>query len=279
MRSPVMHSLARVGLGLCCAAWAGPKAAAAEFQQNFAGGPPYEKSFRQTGPDASRAIKAEPPGLRISLGADHGKKPAVGLVARFGVRGDFEITLAYELLRVEKPTGGNGAGVSVWITMVSPTKEAATIARVTRPGGEQVFISHRASTPVGGPREHHGGKPLPTDSLSGKLRLVRKGPTLIYFVASGDSRTFQELYQFELGTADLDTVRFAADNGGSPTTVDVRLKSATIVADGLGSVQSLPPPPRWPVRPAIGLGVVLLTAGGLWLWWRSRRANGIVSPG
>jgi hypothetical protein len=243
-----------------------------DLTQSFLAGRPYEKAFRPTGPDAGKAIRPEPPGLRITLTPDHGHKPAVGLAARTGVRGDFEITLAYEILKVDKPTGGTGAGVSLWITMVSHTKEAATIARLVKPGGETVFISHRASTPAGGPRQHHGGKPLATEVPSGKLRLVRSGATLTYLVAEGEG-SFREIYQTALGTDDLDTVRLAADNGGSPTAVDVRLKGVSIRADGFGPARPLPRPSRWPLWIVVGVTVALLTAGAFWLWRRHRRGD------
>jgi hypothetical protein len=94
-------------------------------------------------------------------------------------------------------------------------------------------------------------------------------------VAQGDSGAFQEIHQTEIGTDDLDTVRFAADNGGSPTTVDVRLKGVSIRADQFGPARPLPKPARWPFWLAIGLTSLLLAAGGYWLWRRYRRGDPI----
>ncbi len=272
MRIPVRRRLPRVGPCLLWALGAALVTPADEVKQSFPGRPPDARLFRTTGPDAARAIRAEPAGLRITLTPDHGRKPAVGLAARAGVRGDFEITLAFDVLKVDKPTGGTGAGVSLWVTMVSPTKEAATIARLVKPTGEAVFVAHRATTPVGGQRRH-GGTHAATEATSGKLRLVRTGPTLTYLVAEGDGGAFRELYQTELGTADLDMVRFAADNGGSPTAVDVRLKGVTIRADEFGAARPVPKPVRWPGWVAAGLAALLLAAGGYWLWSRRKSAG------
>jgi Protein of unknown function (DUF1583) len=269
MRAPSVCFLGRAGLCLLWAACAVPVLPAAEYTQTFRGRPYDPQHFRTTG-NARRAIRVEPQGLRITLPADAGPKPATGLVWRSGVRGDFEITLAFEILRADKPATGNGAGVSIWITMASSTKEAATIGRLVRPSGERVFFSHRASTPAGGKRQHHGGKPLTTEALSGKLRLVRKGTTLSYLAAEGEGSVFRELYQTELGAADLETVRFAADSGGSPTAVDVRLKAVNIRADDFGPATPPPSPTGWPVGPMACGAVLLLAAGGFWIWWRRR---------
>src|SRR5947209_872498 len=82
--------------GLCPA-----RAAGAEFRQDFRGRPYDPKQFLITGSNTHRVMQSEPDGLRISIPARHVNKLPVGLVARTGVRGDFEITLAYEIVHVE----------------------------------------------------------------------------------------------------------------------------------------------------------------------------------
>jgi len=244
-------------------------ASAAEIGQDFRGAPYNPALFRPTGPNASGAITSDSQGLRITLTQEHGMRPAVGLALRSGLKGDFEITMEFELIQVEQPTGGNGAGVSIWITMVSYSKEAATVARFARPGGEQIFLSHRASTEPDGKRVHHGGPPLTTAATSGKLRLTRTGEMLSYRVSEGSSEAFHELYEVEIGEDDIDMVRFAADNGGSPTLVDVRIKEVTIRSDDAGAPDILPPkPPDWLLWAGIGLGVLVAGGGGYWFWSR-----------
>src|SRR5262249_22989967 len=153
------------------------------------------QSFKPTGSNPARAMRADVQGLRITMPPEHNSKLPVGFVPHFGVRGDFEITLSFEILRIDKPASGTGAGVSIWIRTTSATDEAATIGRAVRSGGEQVFFSHRASTPIEKKREHHSGKPLATECRTGKLRLTRNGPMLSYLVAEGDGNEFRELYQ------------------------------------------------------------------------------------
>jgi hypothetical protein len=258
-------------MALCavCAVCAIDALSAADISQDFRGRPYDPEMFRPTGPGASSAMQPDSRGWRITLPPEHGMKPAIGLVLRSGFQGDFEITMEYEILQVEPTTGGHGAGVSIYITMVSYTKEAATIGRVVPNDAEPFFFSHRATTPIGGKREHHGGETLPARSPTGKLRLVRSDSTLTYFAADGASDAFQEIFETELGIDDVDMVRFAADNGGSPTLVDVLIKSISVHADDAGPAELLPPlPSRWPLWLGIGAGILILGGG---YWYLSRK--------
>jgi hypothetical protein len=266
-------------LGLFIAASASIQAPAAEMTQVFRGRSYDPQLFKPTG-NTAKALKPEAEGLRITISPEQNSKMAVGFVPKFGLRGDFEITLAFDIIRVDKPTTGYGAGVSIWIRSAAATDEAATIWWAIGTDGEQAFLSHGASTPVGGKRKHSGGKPLATEARSGKLRLVRSGPIVSYLVAEGDSYEFRQVYQRELGTEDLEIVRFAADNGGSPTMVDVRLKSLAIRADefpGEVKKQTIVKRKRWPLWLAVGLLGAILAAGGGWWWWRKSRQRTIAS--
>lgn len=271
MKRPIDHLLPRLVLCLCGPVCVGQAALAAEFMQDFRGRPYDVRSFRPFGSNTHRAIRTEFQGLRICP-IDADSRLPVGLVARFGVRGDFEITMSFEILRIDKPAGGNGAGVSIYISAASLTQEGATLGRFLRPHGEQVFLCHRASTPLGEQRKHEG-KRVPTTALSGNLRLVRRGTALSYQAAEGNRSEFQELYQTEWCREDLDTVRFAADNGGSSTVVDVCIQSVSIRADEFGPARAAPQPARWPIGMTTCLAVILLATGGLWLWLRWRRGR------
>lgn len=271
MRARVLSLLPRVGLGLGCLACLASAVPVETLTQTFKGRSYDPKLFRATGANTYRAIKAEAEGLRITLPAKQASKLPVGLVSRVGARGDFEITLAYEIVRVDRPTSGHGAGVTIWIATASAGKTAATLGHLVRPGGERVFFSHHAATRADGEREHHGGKPVPTTAASGRVRLVRRGTMLSYQVAEGNGAIFREIYEANIGPEDLATIRFAADNGGSPTAVDVRLKAISIRAEQLGTARS--PAQPWPGRWLLWFGgallALLLAGGGYWLW-RSR---------
>jgi hypothetical protein len=267
--SPVNGAVSRSVLLILCWTSCAPLAAA-ELKQSFRGQRYDVKLFRTTGTNIARAFSVDPEGLRITLPPEPLNKLPVGLIARTGVRGDFEITMAFDVLKVDKPTKGGGAGLGIYITTISATNDAASISRLTRPGGERAFVSHHAVTPRGGNRVHRGGDPWPTDVASGRLRLVRKGSVLTYLAAKGGATDFRELYQVEFGADDLETIRFAADNNGSPTLVDVRIKSISIQADELGSPRREPPRRPWPIWQLACL-VAALGAGVGYYVWRRRR--------
>jgi LPXTG-motif cell wall-anchored protein len=105
------------------------------------------------------------------------------------------------------------------------------------------------------------GKQTPAKGRSGKLRFVRTGSTLAYLAAEGKSESFVEIDQFEIGDEDVNMVRIAADNGGSPTQVDVRITSVRVVADELGTPTPLAPSSS-PWLLWLGAGVVLAAVGG-----------------
>ena len=268
MKLPVPSFLVSATLLVLCAACAVPCASAAELGQNFRGAPVDTRLFRMTGPNASGSIKPDSRGLRITLTEEHGLRPAVGLALGTGIKGDFEITMDFKIVQVDKPVGGNGAGVSIWIKMVSYSQEAATIWWTAGKGGQPAFASHRASTGPDGKRVHYGGDPRATQATSGRLRLVREGSTLSFRVAEGSSDVFVDLWETEIGEDDLEIVRFAADNGGSPTLVDVLITDVKITSDDEGVPDQLPPHPlRWPLW--VGLGLVALSlGGGYWFWSR-----------
>jgi hypothetical protein len=239
---------------------------AAEVGQDFRGKPYDARLFLTTGPGVATALRYDSQGLRIVLPPEHGKKPPVGLVFKTGVKGDFEITMEFEVVDVREPKGSKGGGPSLYLTMASPTQKAATTGWQLRPDGSAVFYAHRAATPIGGRREHRA-KATPAKGRSGKLRFTRTGSTLAYLAAEGKSDSFREIDQFEIGAEDVNTVRVAADNGGSPTLVDVRINSVKVVADALGDTTPLPPSSRWwPLW--LGAGVVLAAGGAYWFWRR-----------
>jgi Protein of unknown function (DUF1583) len=131
-----------------------------------------------------------------------------------------------------------------------------------------VLFTHHASTPPGGQREHFGSQ-TPAKGRWGRLRFVRTGSTLACLAAEGKSDAFREIDRFEIGYEDVNMIRVAADNGGSPTLVDVRVNSLRVVADELGTPTPLAPPSsHWPFW--LGIGVVLAVVG-VYIFLRRRR--------
>jgi LPXTG-motif cell wall-anchored protein len=240
-----------------------------EIHHDFRGDRPWKKLFRPVGPNPTQFMTPDPSGLVLHLPAKTELSQPVGLTARFGVHGDFEITLGFVVDELETPTKGRGAGVSVWINASNPTSDAATLSWVMRPDGSRVFTSHRASTSASSQREHSGGPPLSTDAASGRLRLTRKDQTLSYLVAPADSKDFREIHRTSFGPEHVRSIRFAVDNGGSPTLFDARFLWIDVKSQDADEVAAEEPASSsmWPMV----FGAMLLAGGGGFLVFRSRR--------
>src|SRR5688572_3210013 len=76
-----------------------------EYYQSFKGNPDKSEGWQRIGPEGEQCVKFEVQGLRITLPAGHeGKREDTGVVRGFAVKGDFEITLGYEIL--QEPAAG-----------------------------------------------------------------------------------------------------------------------------------------------------------------------------
>src|SRR4051812_45478929 len=96
---PVSLGLALL-VGAAGGARAGPPEWKSTFHQDLRTAALDNPNLRPLG----EKVRFEPAGLRISLPAGRGKLPTTGLSTTFQVRGDFEITLSYEVLKAEQPT-------------------------------------------------------------------------------------------------------------------------------------------------------------------------------
>jgi hypothetical protein len=241
------------------------------LRQDFRGGKITEPVLKRVGQTPERYMKGEALGLRITLPGKQALAP-VGVSSRLAVHGDFEITLTYQILKADKPSTGYGAGVSLWVSSTEAGDATATLARFVRPKEGDVYSTDHASNGPDGKRKHRDRR-FPSESSTGRLRLVRSGPTLLYLVANGNDSDFRELRKEEFGSEPLKAVRVAAETGGAPVAVDVRLIDLEIRAKEL----SASPPPAhtarrsdwWVWCAALAAGAVL-ALGGLFYRRRSR---------
>jgi hypothetical protein len=74
---------------------------------------------------------------------------------------------------------------------------------------------------------------MPTGSSTGRFRLIRTGPTLLFQVAEGESPAFREIFRTNFGNQDLEFIRLAATPGGSRRPVEVLWKHLTVKAKRL----------------------------------------------
>jgi serine/threonine-protein kinase len=219
-------------------------------------------------------------GLRIALEPGRDGRHNTGIDTAFTVRGDFEITTGYEILRAERPTMGYGVGVGLYAPIDPDTQNAVSLSRRLMPDGTARFISNRM-TPDNG-KINFRVKTMPSGSTVGKLRLERVGPVLRTFVADGADAPFVQIDELEFDTADLRFVRVEGDNGASQAGFDIRLSDLDIRSTDLPTQSGAEPGAeassggrRWSAAAGLIVLLIALTALGVRLVVRRRsRAAG-----
>src|SRR5687768_10713742 len=67
-------------------------------------------------------MRIENEGLRITLPKDRQRLGQVGVFTNFPIKGNFEITAAYEILHADQPTDGWGVGATLYLLVDEPGK-------------------------------------------------------------------------------------------------------------------------------------------------------------
>jgi hypothetical protein len=184
----------------------------------------------------------EAEGLHITVpkGIIHGEG-GVGVRALVGLRGDFEVTATIELLNVDRPPSGTGAGVGLYLPTTGAS--ATFIGRLLGPRGRQFIL---CSIQNGTQWKQHW-----TDCSASllRLRMQRIGTMIIYSFAPGmTGGDFHELHRAELNAADIRLSRFTAVNNKTPCAVDVRLIDLRLRAGppiGDATIAAPARPRRW----------------------------------
>jgi hypothetical protein len=187
-------------------------------------GRPLPQDMALFGQEASRFVKTEADGLRLTLPRDRKEFAPVGLSMPLSVQGDFEITVAFEILQADEP-----AQSSYGVGVLMSVNEAARVGRLIRANGKQVVTWDRWAT-VAGKRQFLTGA-LPSPAKAGKLRLKRTG-TILQFLWSPESAgdSFEEIHQCDFGLDDITLLRLelSADTGGRHGALDVRFRDLHI---------------------------------------------------
>ncbi len=246
-----------------------------EFYHDFRTNKALPKAiFRLTGPMAGTRIKPEPEGLRITLPVEQEKPGPVGVKTRFQISGDFDITIAYEIIHADQPKSDWGVGFEIHLMTNTATKEAASFFRAVQVSGNDVYLGVRRRTNNTGARENVPGvwfDPIPAISKSGKMRITRKVSQVVFSVAEGANIEFGEFYRFDLGTEDITTLQMNANPSNGLNAVDLRVIDLRIRADKLIKiVEPVLSNPLWPKVLILGVLAALIFMRRLW----NQRQNG-----
>jgi WD40 repeat protein len=295
-----------------------PKTFAKEYRNSLKSNADQKTGIKiLAGPDGQNCVQFDAEGLRINLPNGYPKpRPGTGVITDFGVRGNFEITVGYEILPDPEPSvparkgaillkGGpfsKGAEVSLAILPYQAAKpdlwlkadqNRAYLSRQlfdrASDGHYLAGLSHWNSESVKDAwgneifdkKETYVNHAVPTEGKAGKLRLARMNSTLYFYASEADSPEFTLLHQDEFGTGDLKNVRLLATTSGPQTWLDVRLTDLTIRADELPmdlTASKAAGPGHGGLALMIILGVIFAGAVALGIVFLSRRRRPLPLP-
>jgi hypothetical protein len=251
-----------------------------EYYHSFKGDRGLPDDFTWDGMDPQACVRFEPEGVRITLPAGHpGRRMGTGLSSNFGIKGNFEITMSFEVLdEPEAAKAGEGTGGYLWIDSDTPALNRAFLFRSIQE--QPAFgIWYQLRDQASGQGRTEESKQFPSKAMKGQLRLVRNGTTLSYYVAEDLSDKFTLLFEHPFCTEDIRAVRIGGQTGGTKASLDFRIADLRIRAqsfvnlpDPSGADQAKPAERGW-LFAGLLVGGVLTGSLALasWLAARQRR--------
>jgi hypothetical protein len=180
------------------------------------------------GPEAEAVASVGPEGLRLTLPAGREvvqEAGAVGVEWQRVLRGDFEITLAYELIDLPRPGPQWGAGAVLDATFDEPVSPQVRLSRTQKAGGPTFGSTYYGLDNTGGRRGQGLKYPRANENVrTGRLRLVRSGTVVAFQVDEGGAG-FRTIASREVGGADVVSVRAFATSGEQALPVDLRFRN------------------------------------------------------
>jgi hypothetical protein len=125
-RSRLLFAALALGVALVGTGCAGDSAVPVtnEFHHDFRGQPlPPEFKLFQTVPES---ITTDPAGLRIKI--ERMPRWGSGIHTAFGVKGDFEVTLAFEMLQMDRSSSNSDIGLTLCLNPSTGDKDTTTTA-------------------------------------------------------------------------------------------------------------------------------------------------------
>jgi hypothetical protein len=160
-----------------------------------------------------------------------------GLATTFGVRGDFEIAVRYEMLvEPEPPDAGtpfNGSRISLTVNLDRPQTNEAAIRRKVTPTQPVHILAWRSLMQGADGKPVRQGHIFPVKEKSGRLRLVRTGTSVAYYQSEGSNKEFTLLTTQPFSADDLKEVQLFAHTSSPRAALEVRFTDLHIAAAAL----------------------------------------------
>lgn len=198
------------------------------FQHNFAEG--VDETYFTATPGDAR-IQQRPDGFRATVSRP-GRWMHAGLIPRFSLRGDFDVETSFDIVQAQ---GDHDASVALVMHFADERKHYAQLVRSK--SQQQHQIMHTGLSFLEGDARVYepGADNLDCEATSGRLRLARRGSTLWYLFAAGDSESFQVIAKTDAPTADTEirnSIQLRAVANGDATS-SVTFRDVTIRAEKL----------------------------------------------
>jgi hypothetical protein len=218
----------RLALPLLLLTGAATTRAAEKFPFSFQTPVAKEPRLKMFNPSAATPSSTTDAGLSLTV-LERPFAVTFGVQSKLTLKGDFEVTLAYEDLTTEGDLPQYGSGVSVTLHLDRETPVGYAMVRTRRPEGDR-FGATEIRTGKDG-RPVHLPELKPAIHRGGQVRLERKGDRIRFLAVDGLGGDFQQLRELPVGPENVTSIQFQCYRtaGGGP--VSVRLKELTIVAD------------------------------------------------
>jgi hypothetical protein len=168
--------------------------------------------------------------MRFILNASARNDGQFGLYSLFGLTGDFEISATFRVLSLPVPTSGYGVSFGIAVDDQDAAGMVA-LARGRRPREPDGYLATR-----GKGRESdrtYDTSQYPSPAKIGRLVLKREKSEIVCLVADNLKDQPHEISRLAYTDGPVRQVRFFADPGGVPATVDATLSGIRFKADAI----------------------------------------------
>jgi hypothetical protein len=202
----------------------------------------FKYSFSK--PAHEKWITHEPEGLRITLPSGAADGP-VGLLLQTPMQGNFDATVAYEILSGDRGNKEIGPNANLYIRFQGPSADGISFGRAFRSDGDFFYCSHIIDNPdEPGKRKLAQWAEAPADKnvLSGKLRFSRQGTKLLAQFSEANG-PFRGVAPLTIDDAPVSWCRIAAEPKNK-WAIDLRFLNLTVSPVTTAALPAPPSPPQ-----------------------------------
>jgi hypothetical protein len=178
------------------------------------------------GRQPGHCVRFEAEGLRLTLPAGvAGERSNTGVRLEVPARGDFEVSVSYEILAEPAPadTGQKPTKLALMVLLERADWTVAALARrVSAKAGPQFTAWTIRDNHLNSGSRQTKYREFPAEAKVGRLRIVRSGEEFSFHVAEGPGAEFSLLHQIPAGEEDLASVELVGSTGGPRAALDVR---------------------------------------------------------